>query len=154
MADLTSKGAVALNDDQLKALIEHKSVWLQNNVTGDKYMVVYSALGKGGDTRKLTPSEAGYVTQQYPANQGQFQVRYVGKTVVQSLAGESIEASYLGASRTYNIANGRIVTDLVGAPIEIRVYKVGDRYIAARSNEFGYANYEIIPAVAELSPLR
>ena len=25
------------------------------------------------------------------------------------------------------------------------MYKVGDQYIAARSNEFGYANYEILP---------
>ena len=71
-----------------------------------------------------------------------------------SLAGDSIEASYLGASRTYNIANGKIVTELVGTPIEISVYKVGDKYIGARSNEFGYANYEIVPAVAELSPIR
>jgi hypothetical protein len=50
-------------------------------------------------------------------------------------------------------ANGKIVTDLVGTPIEIAVYELGDKYFAARSNEFGYANYEIIPAVAELSPL-
>jgi len=34
------------------------------------------------------------------------------------------------------------------------VYKLGDKYVAARSNEFGYANYQIIPAVLELSPLR
>jgi hypothetical protein len=154
VADLTGKGATALNDDQLKGLIEHKSVWVQNNVTGEKYMVVYGSLGKGGDVKKLTPSEADYLTQQFPANQGQFQVRYIGKTVNQSLAGDSIEASYLGTSRTYNIANGKIVTDIVGTPIEIGVYKVGDKYVAARSNEFGYANYEIIPAVAELSPLR
>ena len=154
VADLTSKGAVALNDDQIKTLIEQKSVWLQNNVTGDKYMVVYGALGKGGATKPLTPSDADYVTQQFPANQGQFQVRYIGTKVTQSLAGDSIRASYLGTSRTYTIANGRIVTDIVGTPIEISVYKVGDKYVGARSNEFGYANYEIIPAVAELAPIR
>ena len=154
VADLTSKGAVALNDDQIKALIEQKSVWLQNTVTGDKYMVVYGALGRGGDAKPLTPSEADYVTQQFPANQGQFQVRYVGQKVLPSLAGDSIRASYLGTSRTYSIARGKIVTDLVGTPIEIGVYKVGDKYIGARSNEFGYANYEIVPAVAELAPIR
>jgi hypothetical protein len=38
-------------------------------------------------------------------------------------------------------------------PLEITVYKVGDKYVGARSNEFGYANYEIVPAVAELNPL-
>ena len=31
-------------------------------------------------------------------------------------------------------------------PYSFTFYKVGDTYYAARSNEFGYANYEIIPA--------
>jgi hypothetical protein len=72
---------------------------------------------------------------------------------MQSLTGDAVDASYLGTSRTYSIANGKIVTELVGTPIEISVYKVGDKYVGARSNEFGYANYEMIPAVVELSPL-
>ena len=153
VADLTKQGAVALNDAQLKALIVEKSVWLQNTVTGEKYMIIYGALGKGPDAKPLTPAEPGYVTQRFPANQGQFQVRYVGRNVaMQSLTGDTVEASYLGTSRTYNIDNGKIVTELVGTPIEIAVYKMGDKYLAARSNEFGYANYEIIPAVAELNP--
>ena len=33
------------------------------------------------------------------------------------------------------------------------VYKVGDKHLAARSNEFGYANYELTHPVAEVSPL-
>ena len=145
---------MALDDAQLKALIVEKSVWLQNTVTGDKYMIIYGALGKGAAAKPLTPSDPGYVTQRFPANQGQFQVRYVGKEVaMQSLTGDAVDASYLGTSRTYNIANGKIVTALVGTPIEIAVYKLGDKYLGARSNEFGYANYEIIPAVAEVSPL-
>jgi hypothetical protein len=156
VADLRKKGATALNDAQLKALIEQKSIWMQNNVTGGKYMIVYAALGKGGAAAKpLTPAEPGYVTQRFPVNQGQFQVRYIGKDVaMQSLTGDAVVASYEGTSRTYSIAGGKIVTDLVGTPIEIAVYKLGDKYLGARSNEFGYANYEIVPAVAELSPLR
>jgi hypothetical protein len=154
VAELTKKGAVALDDTQLKALIVEKSVWLQNAVTGDKYMIIYGALGKGPDTKPLTPAEPGYVTQRFPTNQGQFQVRYVGRKVaMQSLTGDTVDASYLGTSRTYNIVNGKIVTTLVGTPIEIAVYKLGEKYLGARSNEFGYANYEIIPAVAELNPL-
>jgi hypothetical protein len=39
-----------------------------------------------------------------------------------------------------------------GTPIEIAVYKVGGKYVGARSNEFGYANYEIIPTVTTLAP--
>jgi hypothetical protein len=30
---------------------------------------------------------------------------------------------------------------------------MGGKYLGARSNEFGYANYEIIPKVVEVNPL-
>ena len=33
------------------------------------------------------------------------------------------------------------------------VYKMGDKLLAARSNEFGFANYEIIPQPHALDPL-
>lgn len=154
MAGLLKQGAVALNDEQLKALIVEKSIWLQNEVTGDKTVILYGALGKGTGAKPLTPSDPGYVTQRFPADQGQFQVRYVGsRAATPSLTGDTVEGSYLGTSRTYSIANGKIVTELVGTPLEISVYKLGAKYLGARSNEFGYANYEIVPAVAELSPL-
>jgi hypothetical protein len=154
VAELSKKGAKPLSDAQLRALVVEKSVWLQNTVTGDKYMVIYGSLGQGANAKPLTPSDPGYITQQFPANQGQFQVRYVGRKVaLQSLTGEAVEASYLGTARTYNIARSRIVTDLAGTPIEIAVYKVGDKYLAARSNEFGYANYEISTPKPELNPL-
>ena len=71
-----------------------------------------------------------------------------------SLVGNPVEGSYLGNAGPYFINNGKIVTALVGTPLEITVYKVGDKYLGARSNEFGYANYEIIPAVRVLNPLR
>ena len=45
------------------------------------------------------------------------------------------------------------MTTLVGTPIEVAVYQLGKKYVGARSNEFGYVNYEIIPAVKELSPI-
>ena len=82
------------------------------------------------------------------------QFRYVGRRFTEpSFAGQIAEASYLGDARPYFINSGKLVTALVGTPIEITVYKMGDKYFGARSNEFGYANYEIIPAVAELNPL-
>jgi hypothetical protein len=68
-------------------------------------------------------------------------------------SGDAAGASDLGTTRPYTIANGKIVTMLSSTPIEIAVYRMGDKYVAARSNEFGYANYELIPAVEELSPL-
>ena len=30
-----------------------------------------------------------------------------------------------------------------GTPFEVTVYRLGDKFVAARSNEFGYANYEV-----------
>ncbi len=155
VADLKKKGAAPLGDAQLEALIVQKSIWLQNTVTGEKYMIIYGALGKGASPEPLVPAEPGFVTQRFPKGQGQFQVRYVGKAVaLQSLTGDAVEAGYLGNSRTYSIQAGKIVTELVGTPIEIAVYKLGEKYLAARSNEFGYANYEIIPVVSELNPIR
>jgi hypothetical protein len=154
VADLKKKGAVPLNDAQIRALIVEKSTWLQNTVTGDKYMIIYGASGKGAAAKPLTPDEPGYFTQRFPANQGQLQLRYVGgRMALPSLTGDAAAASHLGATGPYFISNGKIVTALVGTPIEITVYKVGDKYLGARSNEFGYANYEITRPIAELNPL-
>jgi hypothetical protein len=36
------------------------------------------------------------------------------------------------------------VTQLSGTPIGMAVYKLGETYYGARSNEFGHANYEIL----------
>ena len=110
VADLTSRGAKGLTDPQLKALVVERSVWLQNAVTGEKYMIIYGALGKGSAAKALTPADPGWVSQRLPADQGQFQVRYVGRNVaLQSLTGDVAAASYLGTSRTYTVANGKIV---------------------------------------------
>jgi tripartite-type tricarboxylate transporter receptor subunit TctC len=46
-----------------------------------------------------------------------------------------------------------IVTTLGNLPYEAKVYKVGEKYLAARSNEFGFANYEVVPTPHELDPL-
>ena len=62
-----------------------------------------------------------------------------------SAVGEVAENGYLGNSQAYWIRNGRIVTSLADTPFEVTVYKMGDRYVAARSNEFGFANYEMLP---------
>ncbi len=154
VADLKNKGAVALNDAELKALIVEKSVWLENTVTGEKYQILYGASGKAPSAEPATPTEPGYVTEQFAANQGELQLRYVGRNFqLPSAVGDAASASYLGTSRPYYINNGKIVTSLVGTPIEVTVYKMGDKYLGARSNEFGYVNYDIIPAVVELNPL-
>jgi len=154
VADLKKKGAVALSDAQLTALIVEKSVWLENKVTGDRYEILYGASGKSASAKPATPIEPGYVTQRFAANQGQLQLRHVGgRFTLPSAVGDAASASYLATSSPYYINNGKIVTALVGTPIEVTVYKMGDKYLGARSNEFGYVNYEIIPAVTILNPL-
>ena len=78
----------------------------------------------------------------------------MGRTTrLPSLVGNPVEGSQLGVTSPYFINKGRIVSPMSGTPLEISVYKIGDKYVAARSNEFGYANYEIIPAVVQLNPL-
>jgi len=152
VGDLKKQGAVALNDAQLRALVVGKSTWLQNNVTGDKYQVVYGDSGPGA--KVAPPSEPGFNTQKFAANQGQIWLRFLGRnTTLPSLVGNPVEQSELGITSPYFINNGRIVNPMSGTAMSITVYKLGEKYIAARSNEFGYANYEIIPAVAQLNPL-
>jgi hypothetical protein len=56
--------------------------------------------------------------------------------------------------RSSSVGNSGIKDrEWVRTPIEVTAYKVGDKYYGSRSDEFGYANYEIIPAVKELNPL-
>ena len=106
--------------------------------------------GQGrSDASRSRPSEPGYVTQRFPADQGQFQVRYVGK----DRAAEPDRRSGRGQlSRRLPDLHDRQREDRHRHSSARRsrsaVYKIGDKYLGARSNEFGYANYEIIPAVA------
>jgi len=43
----------------------------------------------------------------------------------------------------YEIRDGHVITYIGGAPFEINVYRLGDRYVASRGDEYGYANYEV-----------
>ncbi len=152
--DLKKQGAVALNDAQLKALIVEKSPWLQNNATGTKFQIIYSASGVANSTQTLTPINPGYLTAKLAQNQGQSLFDHDGRGAIQpSAVGDAARSSYLGTPSPYYINNGKIVTVIAGTPIEVTAYKLGDKYYGARSNEFGYVNYEIIPAVPELNPL-
>jgi hypothetical protein len=152
VAELKKQGAVALNDAQLRALVVAKSTWLQNTVTGDRYQMVYGDSGPG--PKPATPSEPNFNTQKFAANQGQLWFRYLGRnTRLPSLTGDVVEAARFGTTSPYFINKGKLVNPLSGTPMEVTVYKLGDKYLAARSNEFGHANYEITAAVTELNPL-
>jgi hypothetical protein len=57
-----------------------------------------------------------------------------------------VRDGYEGATLRYKIENGKLITFVSQEPYSVTVYKLGNTYYGARSNEFGYANYEIIPA--------
>jgi hypothetical protein len=121
MVDLKRKGAGALDDAELKKLIVGKYLWVRNTVTGEKFKAVYDSAG-------------------------QSIIYHVCNNVPQpSEVGDVAGRGYLGTPSAYSIKNGKIVTSIAGTPFEVAVYKMGDKYIGARSNEFGYANYEMIP---------
>jgi hypothetical protein len=152
--DLKKQGAVALNDAGLKALVVEKSPYLKNNVTGSQFRMIFGASGSANVTQTLTPIDPNYVASKFAPNQGQHRESLAGRGAVQpSEIGDPAASSYLGLTSPYYINNGKLVTEMVGTPFEVTVYKLGDKYYGARSNEFGYANYEIIPPIKELNPL-
>jgi Protein of unknown function (DUF3604) len=121
VADLKAKGATALGDAQLKALLVGKAFWVRNNVTGENFSVSYTP---DGDTN----------------------VWHIGTSfTIQSYVGNPIRNGYEGATTPYKVEGGKVVTKVAQDPYSVTIYKLGDTYYGARSNEFGYANYEIIP---------
>jgi len=122
VADLQKKGATQLGDAQLKALIVGKAFWLRNNVTGEQFSQNFTA-------------------------EGQTIVFRVGKNAnMPSGFGDVARDGNQGTTSPYKIEGGKLVTLVSQDPYAFTFHKLGDTYHAARSNEFGYANYEIIPA--------
>ena len=120
VADLSARGGTALTDDELKTLIVGKSYWLRNTVTGQVSKARYD---EGGSVMLL----------------------HVGmRATLTSMTGNQPRNAYQNVALPYSIRDGKIVTLLSGTPIEMAVYKLGNQYFGARSNEFGYANYEFL----------
>jgi hypothetical protein len=118
VADLLKNGARALGDDDLKKLVVGKNLTVRNNVTGQLSNVLFGVDGKRIITEiGGSPAKGGDLLQ--------------------------VMHSVSNSSASYEIKDGHIVTTLEGTPFELTVYKSGDKYLAARSNEFGYANYEV-----------
>jgi hypothetical protein len=121
VTDLKAKGATALGDAQLKALVVGKAFWVRNDVTGDQFSISYTA-------------------------EGQSTIWHVGNSsALTSSVGNPMREGYQGTTTPYKIENGKVVTPISQTPFAVTIYKLGDTYYGARSNEFGYANYEIIP---------
>ena len=73
-----------------------------------------------------------------------FQLRFdLGKQPDPGEVADVLHAGALGSPAQYEIRDGRIGTTIGMTPFEVAVYKMDDKFVAARSNEFGYANYEL-----------
>jgi hypothetical protein len=100
-------------------LIVGKIVSAKNTVTGQRFDVLYGTSGRrmivSVDGKRPEPGDFFHPNHQME----------------------------VGAPAPYEIKDGQLVTTLGNAPFAVTVYKVGDKYVAARSNEFGYANYEV-----------
>jgi Protein of unknown function (DUF3604) len=115
IADLEKQGAVQLSDAEIKTLVVGKTVIVHNTVTDKRYQILYGVQGQ-----RLVTTVNGQPTD--PADAAEL---------------------YAAGEAQYTIANGRLTTEIEGTPFDVTVYRLGDRYYAARSNEFGYANYEV-----------
>jgi hypothetical protein len=119
VAALKGQGAALLGTDELQSLLVGKTLKVRNTVTGENFDILY-----GDDGKRLITSVNGKQTT-------------TDEVLTMMHGGQS------GVSASYQIKDGRLVTTVAGEPFDIVVYKVGARYVAARSNEFGFANYEI-----------
>src|SRR5512139_1960236 len=130
VADLKKKGATQLNDAQLKDLIVGKAHWLRNNVTGEQFSANFTA-------------------------EGQMTVFHVGRYAnVPSGFGNVLRDGYEDATVPYVIKDSKLITMISQEPYSLAVFKLGNATYAARSNEFGFANYEIIaPPQIAINPL-
>ncbi len=63
-----------------------------------------------------------------------------------SYVGNPILNGYQANTPPYKIEGGKLAIKMAQDPYSMTIYKLGDTYYGARSNEFGYANYEIIPS--------
>ncbi|HET9832591.1 MAG TPA: DUF3604 domain-containing protein [Vicinamibacterales bacterium] len=122
VADLRGKGATPLTNEQLKSLVVGKAFWVRNNVTGDQFSQNFTT-------------------------EGHMTLFHVGRNAVMPSAyGNVVREGYEGTTMPYKIDGAKLIMNLSQDPYAFTFYKLGDTYYGARSNEFGYANYEIIPA--------
>jgi len=120
VASLMGKGATSLSDDELNDLLVGKSVWVSNSVTDESFRMFFDTDGNSMiwylGVRAQLPGTTGKVPQQV----------------------------YESTAVPYSIRDGKLVTMVSNTPFEVAFYKQDDKYFAARSNEFGFANYEIL----------
>jgi hypothetical protein len=129
IAALKKAGVGALDNAALQELIVGKSMWLKNTVTGSVFRIVWDKNGQ----RTL-----------WNINPADSQPLHMGFAA---------QDSYQGLPTAYTVEGSKVVEDFGNAPISWTAYKSGDKTLLARSDEFGYANYEVIAVPKSLQAL-
>lgn len=119
VAELKAAGATALDDSQLKDLAVGNTLTLRNTVTGQRFEIQY-----GVDGHRVVTS-----------------ISDTSRTPDQ--IGELVKTAETKKPAEYAIKNGRLSTTIGETPFDLTIFKTGNKYIAARPSEFGFANYEI-----------
>jgi hypothetical protein len=88
---------------------------------------------------------AGTFSQNFTAEGETIVFRVGSDAVLPSGFGNVERGGHQGLTSSYEIEGGKLITLVSQDPYSVAIYKLGDTYYGARTNEFGYANYQIIP---------
>ena len=128
VGDLKTKGFVQLTDAELQQMLVGKAFFVMNRVTGG-------------------------IVQVTAAESGVMYIWFADPRVPQpSDFGELAMKKNGGVGTPYVIKNNQVTTMVGNAPFSYTFYKMGEQVVIARSNEFGYANYEMVPPPKFLDP--
>ncbi|MGE0621918.1 MAG: DUF3604 domain-containing protein [Pseudomonadales bacterium] len=119
VADLLARGARRLDDAALTEFAVGNTLRVENTVSERRYDLFY-----GKDGRRLVTG----LESEAPED---------------GRLGNVVHTFAAGATASYVIRDGRLITDVGGQSVDIEVYELDGRYHAARGNEFGYANYRV-----------
>jgi Protein of unknown function (DUF3604) len=115
VAALQQEGAEALNNAELRDLVIGKTLRIHNRVSGQIVDILY---GTGGQRMVL---------------------RIDGQPAGLADMGNVLH----GRPAAYQIVDNTLVTNIEGDSLRIAVYKIGKQIVAARDDEFGFANYDV-----------
>lgn len=120
VAKIEKMGGTQVKGKDLETYVKGKALFIRNNVTGTSFKIRYAP-------------EMNSI------------VMYVGRDELQpNLTGDLELMEYLGITTPYKFKNDQVVTQFGGKEIGLSIYKVKDTYYIARSNEYGFVNYEVL----------
>jgi hypothetical protein len=117
--EVRAQGAKALDNAALQSFVVGKTLKVRNTVTGQTFEIAYGTDGQ----RSIVSVD--------------------GKAALGGEYLNLLHGGQFGVPAKYEIKDGRLLTTLAGSQFDATVFQVNDKYVAARSNEFGFVNYEV-----------